>query len=122
MITTADAQRAKKGRRMKKNIITPDFDFILETETADNSSQRSRYRMLLQYGCRTCLKPYERQVIMMHYREGLRLTEISHITGISESTLSHRLRSARGKLFDFAERAAAVQQIISITGEKGRLE
>ena len=121
MITIVESVYAKNAHHAAKRITTPTFDYFVPAEEHDNSTQRSRYRLLLQYGCQMCLNARERQVIDLHYRQGRRLTEIARETGIPTSTLSHRLRSARSKLFDFAEQAAAVQQIISLTDEEKRL-
>lgn len=114
MITTAKtATRSKRSRAGSGRILTPNFDYFITGEEQDNSRERCRYRLLLEYACGQCLSPAEREAVMGHYRLGKSLTELSRQSGIPISTLSHRLRAAREKLFTFAEHAAAVQQILS---------
>ena len=112
MITTAKIVSHRSGRPAAVGkITTPNFSFFVVEEERDNSAERQRCRRLLQYACEQCLTPHEQQVIAGHYREGKNLTEISRETGISVSTLSHRLCSARKKLLRFAEQASIIHQI-----------
>ena len=47
------------------------------------------------------LTPRQREVLLAHYRQGLRVTQIARQLGVSKSTVSRTLRRAEGKLRRF---------------------
>lgn len=119
MITTVSsvrsAQRTAKHAANPRRVVLDRFDCFVLYDGEDNDRIRQRYRMLLLYGCEHCLTAEELQAVQGYYREGKSLAIISQENGVSVSTLSRRLKSARYKLLELTEHADAIRQICSMT-------
>lgn len=118
MITTVKATFQQKNTRQSGRIVTPSFDYFVPEDGCDNSAERCRFRLLLQYACSQLLTAQEQQAVEWRYRQGKTLTQISRETDIPVSTLSRRTRNARSKLVAFAEQAATVRRIIKAADDQ----
>lgn len=67
-----------------------------------NQRQREEYRHFLYRAIKTQLTQRQKQVVMMHFFDGLTLTEIALQMRVNKSTVSRTLARALDRLTDLA--------------------
>ena len=67
-----------------------------------NQRQREEYRRFLYRAIKTQLTQRQKQVVMMHFFDGLTLTEIAKQMCVNKSTVSRTLSRALDRLTDLA--------------------
>lgn len=70
----------------------------LEENAGDNSETMSRLRRNLLRAIEEELTPRQKELVLMHYFEGLRQAEIARRTGVRRSTVSRILMRAEERL------------------------
>lgn len=70
----------------------------LEENAGDNSETMSRLRKNLLRAIEEELTPRQKELVLMHYFEGLRQAEIARRTGVRRSTVSRILMRAEERL------------------------
>lgn len=75
-----------------------DMTVYLRETGEDNSLQMERLRRNLRRAREQELTPRQRQVLAMHYEQGLSVTAIAGTLGVHPSTVSRTLQRARERL------------------------
>ena len=64
----------------------------------DNSEQLARLRKNLRKAVEMELTPRQKQLVHLHFDQGLSVTEIARLEGVHKSTVSRTLKRARERL------------------------
>lgn len=71
-------------------------------EQGENLPQRAVYQKLIASAIATQLNSHQRKTLQLYYFEKLTIYQIAELEQISPSAVSKRLRTARGKIHNFA--------------------
>lgn len=103
------ARNYSVDRIRKKQIIHEDLDACNrgDENTPESIFTRNTEQELIKEAL-SCLNPTDKELIFLHFYEGLKYREISGITGIPEGTVKYRMSETRKVLKKKLERSFAL--------------
>ncbi len=89
-----------KNTASKKRVIdfNADLQVWMRENAEDNSEQLSRLKRNLRQARELELTPRQRQVLAMHFDQGLSVTQIARELHVNPSTITRTLQRAKGRL------------------------
>ncbi len=97
----------RKQKRMKTNVVEEDYFSSIEADDSEleyKILKESRINQLQQLF--TKLLPDEKMIMMMRYKEGLSIKNISEATNLKEGAVKMRLKRGRAKLVKLLKESA----------------